>query len=710
MKIFIHEVFTFAAYSISMSLVTRDPAVLEEGPGAEVLAGVFIFYYLFGRLGLSLHSVYTVATLIWAPSGIALATFVLYGSRVWPAVFAAALMVNATVGAPLLVALGIGAGNTLGPWLGAKFLQSYFPDTPLVAEPIRIILVALLVPVITASLGLGISWLGGVVPTLGLVTAWSTWWIGDMLGILIFAPVVLTWLSHTTPPINRSESLELFVVLLCVVLVSYVVFWVPQMNFAYYIFIPLTWAALRTGARGTNFAMVLVAIIATAAELTGHGRFAAEGLLTLQLFLSITACILLAFSSVVEERSKVFTTLRSRAEELEDALDTIRAEDEAKKEFIDILAHELRNPLATILSSVELITMKGMQAEGSPSLLVTIDERARAMVRLLDDLLDISRISRKKLALQKETISVTQFTEKIRAIVMPLMKRYGHEFSLVPATEELYVRADPVRLEQILLNLLANAARLTKTHGYIQVQFAREGRKLAIHIRDSGVGIPIGMLRRIFEPFFQVNVEEIGNEGIGVGLTLSRELIEMHGGSIEAASAKLGRGSEFIVRLPLMKAPEPSPIPAQRVAAPALSPEREVLTRLSKPTPLSYRILVVDDNEDAANALAQLLELRGHTTSTAHSGSQALTKAPEFKPQVIFLDIGLPDMTGHEVAKRLRESPTPYFLIALSGYGQQGDKEEAKRSGIDQYLTKPAGLKEIQAVLRKVPRPKSEEV
>jgi CheY-like chemotaxis protein len=285
------------------------------------------------------------------------------------------------------------------------------------------------------------------------------------------------------------------------------------------------------------------------------------------------------------------------------------------------------------------------------------------------------------------------------------MKRYGHDFSMTHAeVDELYVRADPVRLEQILMNLLANAARYTKTRGSIQVFAVQEpeAAQLAIHIRDSGVGIPRGMLERIFEPFFQVDQHKVREEGIGVGLALTRELIELHGGTIEARTRTGGKGSEFIVRLPLIEAPTQSEIlPKQstiiRTAAePYLNPPKELKR--------TYRILVVDDNAAASDALSQLLTLRGHTTAVAYSGTEAIQKALEFSPEVVFLDIGLPDMTGYEVAVALRGQDKPYFLVALTGYGQEDDRERARKAGIDQHLTKPAGIKEIQAVLRKYPR------
>ena len=679
----------------------------DEADSAARIAGIFFIYLITARLGLGLHDTNTFATLIWPPSGIALAGFMLYGFRIWPAIFCAAFLVNASVGAPLLVALSIGIGNTFAPAIGSYLLKwyatysSYHPALPRIRDNIGIMAAAAAIPILTATIGVASLWLGNIIPGTAITSTWGTWWLGDLIGILILTPFILKWFNEPLFERTRAQQIEMIVVMLAVVATSYFVFWTPESSFVYYIFVPLTWAALRTGQRGVTLAVLLVASIAIAGTFIGTGRFVADGLISLQIFLGTVSGILLVFASTVEERRKAFETQEKHTFELETALETIRSDNEAKKEFIAILAHELRNPLATILSSIELIHMQGLSAPSTSQLLTTIDERSRAMVRLLDDLLDISRISKKKLTLHKETVSVDEFMDKLGSVVYPLMERYGHDFTLTKPNQPLYLRADPIRLEQILMNLLANAARYTKTRGSVVVISEKEGPMLAIHIRDSGIGIPRGMLRRIFEPFFQVNRDQVSNEGIGVGLTLTRELIEMHGGSIKARSGGVGTRSEFIVRLPLSRAPEDT---ATLLDDTPIAPIARSYTRTPREVKRTFKILVVDDNEMAADALSQLLTMRGHETAVAYTGAEALNKAQGYDPEVIFLDIGLPDMTGYEVAVALRKQRKPYFIVALTGYGQDDDKDMARRSGIDQHLTKPAGLKEIQAVLRKVPR------
>lgn len=686
---------------------TDDPALLspDDIDSAARIVGIFFAYLATARIGMAIYPVSGFTALIWLPVGIALAAFLLYGFRVWPAIFAAAFMVHISFGTAVPAALGIAVGSTLGPAIGAALLKwysafsTYHPAFPRLRDSIGILMGACLIPAITTSIAILSLWTFDSLVYADLGDAISAWWLGDMLGILIITPFILKWFNKPLFERTQKQQFELLLTLAAVAATSYFIFWFRDDSLVFYIFIPLTWAALRTGPRGTTLSVLLVSLIGTTGTLAGYGPFAGHPLIYLQLLLITVSGIMLVFSSTVEERRSVFETLEHRAQDLEIALQTIRSEDEAKKEFIAVLAHELRNPLATVLSSIELINLQGISAPNTPMLLTTIDERARAMVRLLDDLLDISRISKKKLILHKETLSFNQFLDKLESIVVPLMKRYGHNFALRKPSEEMYLNADPIRLEQILMNLLANAARYTKTRGSIEVISQKEDAMLAIHIRDSGVGIPRGMLRRIFEPFFQIDRTQVSNEGMGIGLTLTRDLVEMHGGTIEARSGGIGMGSEFVVRLPLYAVADTERMP--HVSPPLARTRTRVAPKHVKHT---HKILIVDDNEAATEALSQLLGMRGHTTAVVYTGAGAVQKALEFAPDVIFLDIGLPDMNGYEVAEALRKQGRPYFIVALTGYGQDDDKAKARKAGIDEHLTKPAGIKEIQGVLRKFPK------
>lgn len=662
---------------------------------------IFISYVLTGYGGLHLQSVNTYATLIWPPSGIAFAAFLFYGARVWPGVFFGAFVVQALAGAPLPIAIFIAFGNTLGPLVGtalAKWYSNYNFEVLRLRDNVGIIGSAFIVPVITATIGVGSLWLGNALPLHSFSETWGTWWLGDALGTIVCAPFILKWVSRPIFSRSPAEYLELIFACFSVVLTTFLIFWLSLTPFTYAVFIPMMWVALRTGARGNTLALLLLSIISIGGTLLGHGPFSGYGLWHLQVYL-ITVCALFHFfTAVVAERKRIVATLEQHVNELEIALNRISSEDEAKKEFLAILAHELRNPLATILGSVELIHLQGIPAKNTPMLVDTIADRARAMVHLLDDLLDISRISQKKLTLQKQRVSVSAFVDKLIQTTEPLVAKYDHTFSIVRPEEDLYVDADPIRLEQIFTNLVINASKYTKSPGSITVSIKRDGDMVAARIKDTGIGIPKNMLRRIFEPFFQVKRSESNREGMGIGLPLTRQLVEMHGGTIEAYSEGAGTGSEFIVRLPLAAQSLEQANPGGNF--PAKGERRKTPRQVKNP----FRILVVDDNAEALEALEQLFTLRGHTVAVAPNGIEGVKKAAEFKPQVAFLDIGMPDIDGYEVARRLRATKKPYYLVALTGYGQPEDIKAAKEAGFDYHLTKPASFVDIENVLRRIRR------
>lgn len=690
------------AYNLCPSSMTDEqfpPSFHTTDPTTYVFVGVFLSYLITGFVGLQLSSVNTFAALVWPPSGIAFAAFLMFGYRIWPAVFFAAFLVNASLNAPLWLAFAIATGNTLGTLGGAELLRFYskiLPGTERLRDNIMIVASAIVVPIVTATLGVSSIWLAHRLPPHAFPATWYAWWMGDALGILICTPFILKWFGRPLFKRSTLQYLELFLSAAAVVAFAYGIFWLNESAFVYGLFIPLTWVALRTGPRGITLSLFLTAAVAIPATVFGRGPFAHQyGLWHLQVFLATLSVVFLTFTAVVEERKKMRHSLEQHVDELENALFKISSEDEARKEFLAVLAHELRNPLATILSSVELIRMGDFSRSKINTLLHTISERSEAMVRLLNDLLDISRISQKKMELQNRIIAVNGFLEKLVETAGPLAAQNAHTISLVTSNEELYVRADRARLEQVFLNLIVNASKYTRTPSPITISVSRLQDFVVVSVKDPGIGIPKHMLRRIFEPFVQVSREHM-RTGMGIGLPLSKQLVEMHGGTIEAKSEGPERGSEFIVRLPLFK----RHLSQTRPKKPATSTRQASRTGLKR----TFKILVVDDNRDGTDALARLLQLRGNTTAVAYNGTEALEQIATFKPEVVLLDIGLPDINGYEVAKRLRSRGIRTHLIALTGYGQVEDKERAKQVGFAQHLIKPAGVKKIEEALKRVPK------
>jgi signal transduction histidine kinase/ActR/RegA family two-component response regulator len=684
------------------SYLSRIP---EQYHYAIKIGILFLLYVITARLGLSFYTVHGFATLVWPPSGIALAVLILFGRGLWPGVALGAFVVNLLIGASPVVAAGIALGNTLEAFVGAYVLKEYMGFEPtfgrLYDSAAFVIYGAVLAPMLSATIGTLSLTFGGVLTLSEQPLTWFAWWIGDMLGVLVLGPLLLVWLTpqhREWPPERVIEAAAAGILL---IITDILIFWSPfpwlsHFSYLYLIFIPIGWIALRFGVRGKTLAIFMTAALSITAVASGYlivGNLPVQSnLIYLQIFIATTGAMFLVFGSIVEERRRITQELRIQVHKSEETLSKLRFEDEAKKEFLALLAHELRNPLAPVVSGLEIIREQPDISVATKSLLSSMRGQVRTMVRLIDDLLDISRISQKKLELQKELIELHTLIKRCVKSVEPLFKKNDQTFDLSLPEEELWFEADPVRLEQILVNLLNNAAKYTPPGGHISCSAIVEGGVLRIHIKDSGIGIAPSMLERIFEPFLQLEQARKQGTGLGVGLTLSRYLTEMHGGTIEAHSEGQGRGSEFVVTLPLTIHAPPS---RKKLRA---SEEKHANVK-------GRTVLVVDDNVAAAKNLSKLLTMRGYETRLAFSGGEALSVYEEFRPKMIVLDVGLPDMTGYEVARSLRSSieasgrPQP-VIIALTGFGQEEDKERAYEAGFDHHLTKPVGIADLEALLK----------
>lgn len=661
-------------------------------------------YFLSGRLGLSFHAVNGFATFVWPPTGVALAALLLYGNRLWPGITLGAFLVNISIGAAPLTALDIAIGNTLEIVLAVYLLKNYgvfdVKFSRMRDSVVFVLFAAILAPFVSATVGVSSLLINGVTFSQSVSLTWVAWWMGDALGMLVFGPLLLVWLQPLPAITKMSRVLEALGLALLTVALDYFVFWNPfpslhQYPFLYAVFIPLSWAALRFGIRGKTLAIFITSAIAIAAVVNGHNALdqqsTEQSLLFLQIYIGTTAAMFLLFGSIVEERRKTAEELKAHIKKLQDAFNKIEFEDEAKKEFLALLAHELRNPLAPVLSGLEIIRHQQDLSADTKRMARTMREQIRTMIRLVDDLLDISRISQKKLKLQKELVELHRIVKNSVKTAEPMIKKAEQKFVLTLPEASLWFEADPVRLEQVIVNVLTNASKYTAPGGHINCKATLKESTLTLSIRDNGVGIPPDMLERIFEPFLQVERTKKQGSGIGVGLSLTRYLVEMHGGSILAHSDGEGKGSEFVITLPLKVR-----------AAPALLSRKSSLTLTSHPHQKDRRVLVVDDNEAAARGIGILLEHKGYKVAFAFNGQEALRMSKKFRPDIILLDIGLPDMSGHDVARRLRtiEEPGSHIvLIALTGFGQAEDKEKAHQAGFDYHVTKPVGITELHSLI-----------
>ncbi|OWK43133.1 chemotaxis protein CheB [Fimbriiglobus ruber] len=376
-------------------------------------------------------------------------------------------------------------------------------------------------------------------------------------------------------------------------------------------------------------------------------------------------------------------TVQKRAE------DALREADRRKDEFLAMLAHELRNPLAPLMSSVELLRLAA-GGEGTERVRAVMGRQLDKLKRLVDDLLDVSRVNQGKIELKSEPMDLVGTVSAAVEAVQLQVDAQAQTLSVVVPPGTLSVQGDPTRLEQVVTNLLGNAVKYTDVGGRIEVVLERRERQAILRVRDSGIGIAPELLPRVFDLFTQADTSSARSRGgLGIGLSLVRQLVQLHGGSVEANSAGLGRGSEFVVRLPLL--PE----------LPGLTQVPERVHTVVAPSPTLGGILVVDDNVDAAESLALLLRLSGHEVRVAHAGLAAIAIAAEFQPQAVILDIGMPGMDGYAVARALRThvGGQERILVTLSGYGQEEDRQRSREAGCNGHLVKPVNLPDLEKLL-----------
>lgn len=384
-----------------------------------------------------------------------------------------------------------------------------------------------------------------------------------------------------------------------------------------------------------------------------------------------------------EERARLLEQSLKQAEEL-------RAADRSKDEFLAMLAHELRNPLAPINNAAQLLPRLIPNEPQTRQAVEIIQRQVKHMTRLVDDLLDVSRITQGKVSLKKEPTDLAQALHAGIELTRPFIEEKKHDITITLPAEELMVVGDPARLAQVFGNLLNNAAKYTEEHGRIALIAERRAEQAIIQVRDSGIGIAPDLLPRVFDLFTQADgTLERAQGGLGIGLALVRSLVALHGGSVEAHSAGQGQGSEFVVRLPVLKR-----------SARWKPPEEPDLRKLRP-----RRVLIVDDNADAADSMAMLLGLDQHEVRVVYDGNTALDAAREFEPEVLLLDIGLPGIDGYAVARQLRAAveSKATLVIAVTGYGQSEDRERSKAAGFDHHLVKPVDPEALRRLLAQYP-------
>lgn len=369
-----------------------------------------------------------------------------------------------------------------------------------------------------------------------------------------------------------------------------------------------------------------------------------------------------------------------------------READRRKDEFLATLAHELRNPLAPIRNALEILRMPRATGDTVERARAMMERQVHQLVRLVDDLLDVSRVMGGKIELRRETVEVATVIARAVETVQPLIDAQNHQLTISVPTESMLIEADTVRLSQVISNLLTNAAKYTDPGGHLTLSAQHDDDCIELRIKDNGIGLAPEMQSRIFDLFVQVDHSTARSQGgLGIGLTLARNLVELHHGSISAHSDGLSKGTEFIVRLPRFTGATSNIVDSDTVQARTMPASRS-------------RVLVVDDNSDAADSMAILLRSDGHDVTVASSGEAALDAIRTHRPDIVFLDIGMPDMDGYEVASRVRQEygPDGIALVALTGWGQPRDRERSAAAGFDHHLVKPFDPQEIAMLIETI--------
>ena len=656
-----------------------------------VIGIVTIVYFIAGKLGLSLAFLYASASPVWPPAGIALAVLLLLGYRIWPAIFVGAFLVNAMTAGNAATSLAIAVGNTLEAVCGAWLVNRFADGTSVFDRPqgvFKFALAAAVSTVVSPVFGVTSLALGGFADWTNYGAIWLTWWLGDTTGDLLIAPLIILWSVASKRRWNRSQAVEVGVLLLLLFALSEAVFggWltISARNYPIaFICGPIViWTAFRFTQRETATGIFILSAIAVWGTLHGFGPFVREtenqSLLALQSWAAVLTITAMALSAGMAERQRAEEALQQQKAVVETANRT-------KDQFLAMLSHELRTPLTPVISALEAIETEPGQTEDTREALAMIRRNVELETQLIDDLLDFTRIAKDKLQLRFAPVdahlAISNVVEICRAEADS--KKLHVHLNLRAITHN--VAADAAKFQQIVWNLLKNAIKFTPEEGEIAISSLNPSPDvLTISVRDTGIGMEREVIQRIFDPFEQGNRSfERRFGGLGLGLAISKSLAQAHGGTLTAQSDGPDRGSTFLLSMQTIS-------PAEGLTVP-LRTRDETLRQ-------GLKILLVDDHQDTCAALEKLLVRRGYLVAATHSMRSAMETAVRNKFDLLISDVALPDGTGLELMMQLRAiSNIPG--IAISGFGNNGDIERSLQAGFSEHLIKPVKFDTLEAAI-----------
>ena len=525
--------------------------------GLMALAAIYVGA---ARLGLMVDAIAGFATLVWAPTGIALAACVTYGTRLWPAVFVAAFAVNMWTGAPLLAALGIAAGNTLeaiiGTW-AVRQIHGFRPALDRLQDVVGItVLCAVGSTMISASVGVASLYLTGVAAPSQVLVAWRAWWLGDLVGALVVAPLVLVWIAARPSRLTQSQVMEGLILGATLLAIDVYVFGgfasgeMAALEQTYLVFPPLIWAALRFGQFGAVTASFLTTVLAVWGTVSGTGPFAQpvlhQSLLALQTFIAVATATFLVLGACVAARHRTEEHLRQARELAEQA-------NRSKSEFLAVMSHELRTPLNAISGYVDLLSMElgGPVTPKQRDFLGRIQNSQKHLLSVIEEVLGFARLEGGHLSFTMQPVLVYDAILSLETMLEPELRKRQLTFTRQVPEAKLVAWADPEKLRQILLNLLANGMKFTPEGGRISIGADRDGDTVRMWVSDTGIGIPSDQLKQVFDPFFQVDRGPTRRySGVGLGLSISRDLARAMKGELWLESTP-GQGSTAWLILPV---------------------------------------------------------------------------------------------------------------------------------------------------------------
>jgi signal transduction histidine kinase len=644
---------------------------------------LFAAYVLTAKVGLAFADINPSATAIWPPTGIAIAALVILGPGCWPSIFAGAFVANLLTAGNAFTSLGIATGNTLEALAAAVLIGRRADRAAIFSRAsgvLRFVFAAAVATPISATIGLVSLGLGGYAAWANAVPVWLTWWLGDLGGALLVTPLILLWSEKQGDVWSAERELELVLLLGSLLATTYAVFSGPLAASAgrpvEFLTVPfLIWAAFRFGPRETVTAATLLAFVATWSTLQSGGH-----LLTVQAFAAVISVTSLLVAALVVDRQRLLRAEQAARRQAEDAV-------RAKEHFIAMLSHELRNRISTIATSVDLQHRQSGPGDKDVARDI-IARQVTQLTQVVDDVMDVLRMSTAPPPLERLPVELHGVVSRAVESLESPGRPSSHWIEVTG--DAAWVSGDDRRLMQIVTNLLTNAMKFTPPGGLVRATVTREGGDAQIVVSDTGIGIEADLLARIFDLFSQAGADENRrHHGLGLGLTLVRALVTLHGGTVEASSNGRNHGSTFTVRIPAIDPPAvvPETRAPVRSASPIITPRR--------------RVLIVEDDPDLREILSVALQASGHEVFVADNGPSAVDAIERHRPSVAIVDIGLPVFDGYEVARRARQTPhgRETFLVALTGHGDVASGERAEAAGFDIHLVKPVEARQLSEII-----------